>query len=230
MSVCLSSQLSQQAPPGPRLNLGCGAVIRDGWINIDGSRRAWLASRLPRIDRLLTGLRLLRPTAFSPAVFYHDLGRPLPLADMSVAAIYAGEVWEHFEYAGAQRLTRECFRLLKPGGVLRVCVPDGIAFWERYLAIFREECARPARERDAKRLRAHVAMYFADICTRPAILKSTGHFHKWQFDEIQLADLFQQSGFMEVARMPFRASRIGDIAQIERSDFLIMEGVRPMAC
>ncbi|MDA8389898.1 MAG: methyltransferase domain-containing protein [Gammaproteobacteria bacterium] len=214
------------APAGPRLNLGCGPVIADGWINVDGSRRAWLVTRLPRLDRLLTRLRVLRPTAFTPAVVHHDLRRRLPWPDGSVAAIYAGELWEHLEYPDARGLMRECFRILKPDGVLRVCVPDGVAFWARYLAIFDEEWALPEEQRDAKRLRAHVAQYFADICTRPAPLKFAGHFHKWQFDEIQLIDLFRECGFRDVARMAFHISRIDGIAAIERSDFLIVEGVR----
>ncbi|MDA8360850.1 MAG: methyltransferase domain-containing protein [Gammaproteobacteria bacterium] len=214
------------APAGPRLNLGCGPVIADGWINVDGSRRAWLATRLPRLDALLTRLRLLPPTAFTPSVVHHDVRQPLPWRDMSVAAIYAGELWEHLEYPDARRLMRECFRVLKPGGVLRICVPDGIAFWQRYLELFDEEVARAPQERDAKRLRAHVALYFADICTRPALFKSVGHFHKWQFDEVQLTDLFFECGFMETARMAFGVSRIDGIAAIERSDFLIVEGLR----
>ncbi|RME42352.1 MAG: methyltransferase domain-containing protein [Deltaproteobacteria bacterium] len=215
-------------PAGPRVNLGCGPVQPEGWVNIDGSRRAWLAARLPWLDRLLTRLGLLEPTEFGPGVTVHDLRKPLPFPSGAVAAIYAGEVWEHFEYPDAVRLTRECFRVLAPGGVLRVCVPDGVAFWRKYLELYDREIARPRDERSAKALRDHVALYFRDICTRRRILGSMGHTHKWQFDEVQLLELFECVGFVMVERMPFHRSRIPHIEAVERSDFLIVEGVKPL--
>ena len=53
-----------------------------------------------------------------------------------------------------------------------------------------------------------------------------GHYHKWQFDEPQLVDMLRAAGFRQVRRMKFHDSRIDDIAGVERSDFLIVEGVR----
>ncbi|MHB8253847.1 MAG: class I SAM-dependent methyltransferase [Acidiferrobacter sp.] len=214
------------APPGLKVNLGCGPVINNNWVNVDGSRRSWLATHAWPLDRLLVGLRLIPPTAFNPSVTYHNLCRPLPWRTGSIAAIYAGEVWEHLEYEDAKRLTQECHRVLKTGGVLRLCVPDGVEFWERYLAIFAEQKSRDRPARDVARLRQHVQMYFDDICTKPPRLQSFGHFHKWQYDEVQLIDLFERCQFQEVARERFGVSRISDIAALERSDFLIVEGVK----
>jgi predicted SAM-dependent methyltransferase len=216
-----------ELPSGLKLNLGCGPVQPPGWVNVDGSRRALLASRFPLIDRLLVRLRVLRPTEFGPHVAIHDLLRPLPYPDDSVACIYAGELWEHFELPDAIRLTAECHRVLAPGGVLRICVPDGAAFWQRYLDIYREEMGRPAEARSARRLREHVQLYFHDIATRRILLGSLGHVHKWQFDEVQLVELLAAAGFSEVRRMAFHESRIPHVERVERSDFLIVEAVKP---
>lgn len=219
--------MESQLPPGPKINLGCGPVQPEGWVNVDGSNRARLASWLPWLDRALTKIRLLPPTEFGPATKIHNLFKPLPYRADSVACIYAGEVWEHFEYPDAVRLTSECFRVLAPGGVLRVCVPDGVAFWRRYLEMFDEMMAKPRPERVAQPLNDHVAMYFREICTRKRILGSMGHTHKWQFDEIQLVELFEKQGFVSVDRAAFHQSRIPDVALVERSPFLIVEGVKP---
>jgi predicted SAM-dependent methyltransferase len=214
-------------PAGPKLNLGCGPVQPSGWVNVDGSNRAWLASKLAPLDRLLVRLRLLSPTEFGPHIEVCDLNKPLPYGTSTVACIYAGEVWEHFEYPDAVRLTAECYRVLSPGGVLRVCVPDGVMFWQRYLEIFGETIAKPRPQRSAKALREHVQLYFNDICTKRIWLGSLGHTHKWQFDEIQLVELFETQGFIEVERRRLHDSRIPDIATFERSDFLIVEGIKP---
>ena len=47
-----------------KLNLGCGHVQPIGWVNVDGSRRAWVASHLWWLDRLLVACRQWRPTEF----------------------------------------------------------------------------------------------------------------------------------------------------------------------
>jgi predicted SAM-dependent methyltransferase len=213
-------------PSGPKVNLGCGPVQPEGWVNVDGSNRAWLACRLSLLDRLLVRLRVLPPTEFGPHITLHNLFEPLPFPTNSVAGIYAGEVWEHFEYPDAVRLTAECRRVLAPGGVLRVCVPDGITFWERYLELYQKQVSLPRGARSAQPLREHIAMFFREICTRKKLLGSMGHTHKWQFDEIQLIEVFESCGFTEVERMPFRQSRIPDVELVERSDFLIVEGVK----
>ena len=50
--------------------------------------------------------------------------------------------------------------------------------------------------------------------------------HKWQFDEVQLIEMLESNHFAHVERMPLHQSRIEDIDVVERSDFLIVEGVK----
>lgn len=209
-----------------RLNLGCGPIQPVGWVNVDASMRARLASSFGPVDRLLTRCAILSPTEFNKETVTYDLLKPLPYHDGSVDAIYAGELWEHFEPEDALRLSKECFRVLRPGGVIRVCVPDGEEFWRNYLLKIDEELKKQPPERDVERVRGHVEMYFRDICTKRSWLKSFGHFHKWQYDEVQLVEHFRQCGFDTVERKKFRDSRIAGIADVERSDFLIVEAVR----
>ena len=81
------------------LNIGCGSKIHPNWINMD------LAARCP-------GVRA------------HDLRRGLPLPDRSADACYSSHVLEHLTPAEAGFFIREQFRVLKPGGIIRVVVPD----------------------------------------------------------------------------------------------------------
>lgn len=223
----MDANRSGTVPEGARLNLGCGPVQPVDWVNIDGSNRAFLATKLRWLDSLLVRCGLLSTTEFGRSTQYLNLFNGLPYPDESIACIYAGELWEHFEYPDALKLTKECFRVLKPNGVLRVCVPDGPTFWEKYLALYREEVHKPAHARSAQRLVEHTQLFFNDICTKPTYLRSAGHTHKWQFDEIQLTDVFAASGFVDVERRRFLDSRIPGVESVERSNFLIVEGVRP---
>lgn len=60
----------------------------------------------------------------SPAVTAHDLRKRFPFADGSFDAVYGSHVLEHLEPAAAKVLLRDCFRILKPGGIVRIAVPD----------------------------------------------------------------------------------------------------------
>lgn len=81
------------------LNLGCGGQVHPEWVSID------LYSDDERI-------------------IAHDLRIPLPIPDQTFEAVYHSHVLEHFPKNDAPRFMRECFRVLKPGGFVRVVVPD----------------------------------------------------------------------------------------------------------
>lgn len=54
----------------------------------------------------------------------HDLRQPLPLPDCSVDGIQTEDFVEHIDVASLERLLVECYRLLKPGGRIRIGCPD----------------------------------------------------------------------------------------------------------
>ena len=91
-----------------RANLGCGNQTCPGWLNI---------------DIVCTG----------PGVVVHDLSTGIPLPDASCEVVYHSHVLEHLKRADAQFFMRECFRVLKPGGILRVAVPDLEQICRQYL-------------------------------------------------------------------------------------------------
>ena len=81
------------------VNLGCGAVAHPDWVNLDLQ---------PLLDYVI------------PADF---LG-PLPFADNSVDAVYHAHVLEHLSREDGRNFLKESVRVLRPGGVLRVVIPD----------------------------------------------------------------------------------------------------------
>jgi predicted SAM-dependent methyltransferase len=80
-------------------NLGCGNRFHPDWINID-----------------------IAPS--DPRVRAHDLSAGVPLESASCDVVYHSHVLEHLRGGDAVYFMRECLRVLKPGGVLRVATPD----------------------------------------------------------------------------------------------------------
>jgi predicted SAM-dependent methyltransferase len=64
--------------------------------------------------------RILKTNRF----IHHDLKYGIPFANGTVDFLYASHLLEHLHKDEAERLMREGFRVLKKGGVFRVCVPD----------------------------------------------------------------------------------------------------------
>jgi SAM-dependent methyltransferase len=60
-----------------------------------------------------------------------DIEKRLPFPDDHADFIYAEHVVEHVDYHAALRFFAECRRVLKPGGVIRICVPSLENIWRR---------------------------------------------------------------------------------------------------
>jgi len=209
------------------LNLGCGHINPDGWVNVDGSNRAWLASKWHWVDRLFTRLGIIEPTEFSRQTVHANLLKRFPWDDSSIDGIYMGEILEHFTKDEGEGVLRECFRVLKPGAPLRVRVPDFVQYCESYLAEFREVRRRDRAQWDDSHSR-WVKMFFDDICVRPPKrFRSFGHFHKWMYDEVTLLLLMQQIGFQDAERRRLHDSRLPGIEQVESRELLVVEAMKP---
>lgn len=57
-------------------------------------------------------------------VAYLDATRPLPLPDASFDYIACEHMIEHIDHESALGMLRECHRILKPGGKIRITTPD----------------------------------------------------------------------------------------------------------
>jgi predicted SAM-dependent methyltransferase len=210
----------------PRLNVGCGHIQPEGWVNVDNSNRAKLASSLPWLDALLVRLRVLPRTDFTRRTRTWDVRKKFPLAEGSVGAIYNGEMLEHLTAEEGKRFLAECFRILAPGGVLRVRVPDNYRYWKKYTNDFERARERPRQEWTEEHVR-YIERHFSCLCTKRSWFTSFGHFHKWMYDEISLTLAFEQAGFVQVERKGLYQSRIPDVRLVESCEDLTIEGVKP---
>lgn len=62
----------------------------------------------------------------------HDLTKPFPLPDACVDRIHTEDFLEHIPIECIPPLLTECYRLLKPGSVMRIGVPDYQSLKDRF--------------------------------------------------------------------------------------------------
>src|SRR5450631_1077887 len=111
-----------------RINLGSGFQAVSGWVCIDRSPSV-LLSRVPLVKRALRRMGILSEahmTAWDPAIQRHDI-RSLPYADGSVDAIYSSHALEHIYLGEARQVLADSARVLRPGGMIRLALPDATA-------------------------------------------------------------------------------------------------------
>ncbi|MGP0098980.1 MAG: class I SAM-dependent methyltransferase [Terriglobales bacterium] len=194
-----------------KLNIGCGTAGLEGWVNIDNSPSI-LLSRLP------LGRRIFKLPDWPSGVRRVDVRKRIPFPDSSVSCIYSSHTFEHFTYEESLAVSRECFRVLKPGGILRIVVPDLEILVRDYLS----DTANPmASHRFISRLL--LTANFRDIV-------HAGAHHKQMFDSRSLLHMLREAGFAAPEFSAFGSSRIAEIDEIElesrRSESLYVEATR----
>jgi predicted SAM-dependent methyltransferase len=83
----------------PYLNVGCGTKYHRDWVNIDMYAKSF-------------------------DVIRHNIMKGIPYPDDYFEIVYHSQVLEHIQKDKALDFMKECHRVLKPGGMIRVVVPD----------------------------------------------------------------------------------------------------------
>lgn len=192
-------------PPDPiYVQYGCGQSCPSGWSNFDASPWLWLRT-LP-----LAG-RFLRLGPFPRGVRNGDIVTGLPVADETVQGVYASHVLEHLSYADFWSALDHTFRMLRPGGIFRLIVPDLQARAERYL----HDTALP----DASAWFMRASGLGREGSVRgmgPRLRQMFGRSaHLWMWDEQSLANALRKTGFTGIRRCRFGDCADAAFRQVE---------------
>lgn len=171
-----------------RLHLGSGGQPKKGWLNVD--------------------------LAGDPIDLTWNLAHGIPFADGTVDAIFHEHLLEHIPLRAGAGLMDECFRVLKPGGILRIGVPDAGALLRSYVGdgtyIEQIHPGRPTRLIGVQEL-----FYW--------------HRHTTMYDEETLALMFRAGGFPTPAQRTFGDTELDAAPDTERrrAETLYMEAAKP---
>jgi predicted SAM-dependent methyltransferase len=224
--------MSAMGRSGLKLHLGCGMMFVAGWENLDKSPNIYL-SRIPRVRDALVRGRILSPehaaVSFRRGTIHVDVAKGLPYADGSAAYIYHSHLVEHLSRWQALALVRECARVLKPGGLMRVATPDLRKLVDWYLRDdypFGEGTTAADTFMDVLGTYRDIPGSTAQrlirrlVSTRP---------HQWLYDKESLCHLLEEGGFRDPVARNYREGEVPDLDQLDnRPDHsLYVEARRP---
>ncbi len=193
----------------PRLQIGAGGDAPGGWLNTDLAPAGWW---MPRVDAT----------------------RPLPFANGTFDLVFSEHMIEHIPLDDSRHMLREIFRVLRPGGRVRIATPDA------------RQLARILLETEASDVREYLDWsadrfgWPADACLPARAVDNLyhGHGHRFLFDEAALRSELLAAGFQQPVRHLPGESRMPELRGLERHaqvigpaanqfETLVLEALRP---
>lgn len=177
------------------LTVGCGRNIQDEFINLDYHWR-------PGID------------------LCWDVTKGLPLKDESLKGVFTEHCLEHLAFESIGFVLNEFRRVLKPGGTVRIIVPDGGLYLSRYAETVggKPGTGIPYAEGDCRE------GVYSPILSVNRLFRESGHQCIYDFHLLEL--LLKKEGFVKIRRESFRAGRDAQLlidSESRRAESLYVE-------
>ncbi|HUN56242.1 MAG TPA: methyltransferase domain-containing protein [Smithella sp.] len=184
-----------------KLHIGCGGHILDGWLNTD---------IYPKTSQ----------------VFHLDATLRFPFGDGKFDYIFSEHMIEHIPYLRGVEMLRECCRVLKKEGKIRISTPD--------LAYLISLCKEEKSDKQMEYVK-----WQADVFAKPApcsdkvfvinnFMREWGH--QFIYDEETLSAVLKEAGFKNVTRRELNQSESDALRFLENEKrepegFLMMESL-----
>ncbi|MBF0569789.1 MAG: methyltransferase domain-containing protein [Candidatus Omnitrophica bacterium] len=199
-----------------RVNIGCGQTPTAGWKNFDNSLSVRLAqwpllvSALKKMRGLNKGQQEFIGFAEKHQIGYADAVRHIPLRDQSVEVLYTSHMLEHLSEAEVGVFLRESQRVLCPGGIIRIVVPDLKWLVEQYVT------SGDADEFIRETLLS--APMPRSFLARIKYFLAGQRNHQWMYDSTSLCRVLATASFSDPRVMEAGTTRISNPGALDLSE------------
>jgi len=199
-----------------KLNLGCGAIRPDGWLNTDSSLNSLIQNYA--VGKIIS--KFLGSRAYDTSgVKYMNLNKRWnSIKDGSASVVYASHLFEHIQISATRLFLQESFRALSSGGVIRLVMPDMYLLSKHYVQQY-ERTNEKALEEFMWALNLHREGQYPKGSFKHSIIgwfQGYPHQHKFMYDKNLLQKMVEEAGFSQVRFSEFGKSEyIKDIQDVE---------------
>jgi predicted SAM-dependent methyltransferase len=148
----------------------------------------------------------------------HNILRKLPFKDNSVDYIFSEHTLEHFTYEHAEKILKECRRVLGPAGIIRISVPDLSSTIEKY----KDGSGLLFRNTHQKQI--------APLKTNADFINSVfSQFgHKYQYDAEALKRIMGDCGFTSLVIKDRGISTHDVLKNLERREYDVNSAIKSL--
>ncbi|MDJ0696295.1 methyltransferase domain-containing protein [Mastigocoleus sp. MO_188.B34] len=188
------------------VQFGCGLCAPESWLNFDSSPALRL-QKLPVVGNLVPSGPFGR---FPKNVQYGDIVVGLPVPENSIALLYSSHVLEHLTLMELRQALKNCYRILKLGGIFRFVLPDLEFMAHQYINSVNSDAAVEFMQ-----------LTWLGIQERRngllGFLKEYlgGSKHLWMWDYKSLSLELEKVGFKNIRRAYFGDSNFSNFTQVE---------------
>jgi len=186
-----------------KLNLGSGPNSARGWINYDWGLLPFLGKF--KLTSILVKLGLLDKSYDWkwPKIELVDIRAKLPDDDKSVDYIYCSHVLEHFEKEAAINILKECKRVLKDKGIIRIVLPDLNKIIKNYEGADKFNREYFGFDKDL----------YVGFLGKIKRLFIRGH--QWMYDTNSAKQLLKEAGFKNIKSCSFRKGSVPNLESLD---------------
>jgi predicted SAM-dependent methyltransferase len=181
-----------------KFHLGCGIIFLKNYLNIG----FW--------NNLEQNRLYANPNGVADTVLLNfDLTNGIPASDNSLEVVYHSHMLEHLTNNEGIEFLSECNRVLQPGAIMRLLVPDLENFSKKYVEgddFFFDAYRKEALDNDRNLYPTRGAVFMGML---------HNHGHKMGYDFETLQYVLKQTGFTNVKKTMFQESQLTDIQEIE---------------
>jgi predicted SAM-dependent methyltransferase len=186
-------------------HIGCGFVIGKSWLNYDNSLFL-LIDKIPILNKIFRNNK----NKFPKDAKYGNIVNNKFCNENSADNIYCCDVLEHVPLYDGRKMLRNIYKMLKPGGVLRIVVPSLESRVEQY-----------NKSKDGNLFMKSLGCVMEDENNN--LLKKVkflfgGSRHKWMFDHKSLYSELKNSGFDNIRECEFADSNQEIFTEVESKD------------
>ena len=159
------------------LDIGCGPKINEDVVSLDYVWR-------PGVDVVC------------------DVTRGIPFPSQSFEGIFSEHCLEHIPFISTDKVLAECYRLLKPGGNVRIVVPDGELYLRGYIKSLEADSAKTLPYADGDGFEG----LYSPILSVNRIFRESGHLFIYDYEMFRM--LLERNGFKDVKKEGLMSGRM----------------------
>lgn len=197
-----------------KLNIGCGPGGQlEGYVNIDNFPSI-LLGKFSAIKKVLWALGIIDSSKFVAnwsGIIRCDVSKGIHYGNDSVDKIYSSHLLEHIPKNRGVFFIKECYRVLKRGGVMRLVVPDLFFHAEQYVETTRALIRREELPED----RSTHDNFLNTICGAYLKKRRYGAEHYYMYDLPTLVSILKNSGFENIKKCEFKEGTDEELASFD---------------